>query len=116
MPMKSLEQQGILALHSAHSLLVKQQTMLANAMRGLAAEFGLTIPLGLDKLVELMDADEAIPETARQAVRALLDRCNLLAESTKALEAAIVVHVRHDDMRRYAVWPQSPASVRSPHP
>src|SRR5919199_2575390 len=38
---KSLEQQGVLALHSVRSLLVKQQTMLANAMRGLATEFGL---------------------------------------------------------------------------
>src|SRR5918997_117474 len=38
-PVKSLEQQGILALHSARTLLVKQQTMLANAMRGLATEF-----------------------------------------------------------------------------
>jgi transposase len=37
---KSLEQQGVLALHSARSLLIKQETMLANAMRGLAAEFG----------------------------------------------------------------------------
>ena len=35
-PVKSLEQQGILALHSARTRLVKQQTMLANAMRGLA--------------------------------------------------------------------------------
>ena len=64
-PAKSLEQQGILALHSARSLLVKQQTMLANAMRGLAAEFGLTVPLGTDKLAELMmlvQADEAIPK------------------------------------------------------
>jgi transposase len=43
-PAKSLEQQGILALHAARSLLVKQQTMLANAMRGLATEFGLTVP------------------------------------------------------------------------
>ena len=40
-PVKSLEQQGVLALHSARALLVKQQTMLANAMRGLATEFGL---------------------------------------------------------------------------
>ena len=31
-PAKSLEQQGILALHSVRSLLVKQQTMLANAI------------------------------------------------------------------------------------
>src|SRR4051795_7168379 len=38
---KSLEQQGVLALHSVRSLLVKQETMLANAMRGLATEFEL---------------------------------------------------------------------------
>src|ERR1700723_188670 len=68
-PAKSLEQQGILALHSARSLLVKQQTMLANAMRGLATEFGLTVSKGirkLDELTALVDADEAFPETARQ--------------------------------------------------
>jgi transposase len=53
-------QQGILALHTARSLLVKQQTMLANAMRGLAAEFGLTVSKGIRKLEELqqlVDAD-----------------------------------------------------------
>ena len=50
---KSSEQQGILALHSVRSLLIKQQTMLANAMRGLATEFGLVVPKGMDKLKEL---------------------------------------------------------------
>jgi transposase len=53
-PIKSIEQQGVLALHSARSLLVKQQTMLANAMRGLATEFGLTVPKGIDRLEELL--------------------------------------------------------------
>ena len=53
-PVKSLEQQGTLALHAARSLLVKQQTMLANAMRGLATEFGLTVPQGIGKLGQLM--------------------------------------------------------------
>jgi transposase len=52
-PAKSLEQQGILALHGARSLLVKQQTMLANAMRGLATEFGLTVPRGISKAARL---------------------------------------------------------------
>src|SRR6202034_184996 len=37
-PAKSLEQQSVLMLHSARCLLVKQQTMLANAIRGLATE------------------------------------------------------------------------------
>ena len=63
-PMKTTEQQAILAMHSARSLLVKQQTMLVNAMRGLATEFGLTVPKGIGRLGELMalvDADEAFP-------------------------------------------------------
>ena len=62
-PVKSLEQ-GILAMHSARFLLVEQQTMLANAMRGLGAEFSLIIPLAMGKLGELkalVDADEAVP-------------------------------------------------------
>jgi len=52
-PIKSLEQQGVLALHSARSLLVKQQTMLANAIRGLATEFGLTVGLGMGSVKNL---------------------------------------------------------------
>src|SRR4051794_4241938 len=64
---KSLEQQGVLALHSVRSLLVKQHTMLANAMRGLATEFGLVVPKGMDKLKELMtlvEEDKSFPEQA----------------------------------------------------
>ena len=53
-PVKSVEQQAVLALHAARSLLVKQGTMLANALRGLAAEFGLTVPKGLHKLEEIV--------------------------------------------------------------
>ena len=67
--MKTMEQQAILALHSARSLLVKQQTMLVNAMRGLATEFGLTVPKGISRLGELaalVGADEAFPEAARR--------------------------------------------------
>src|SRR5689334_2447942 len=52
-PVKTVEQQGILALHTARSLLVKQQTMLANAIRGLASEFGHVVPKGMQKLDEL---------------------------------------------------------------
>src|SRR4051794_9503045 len=45
-PIKSVEQQAVLALHAAGSLLVKRQTMLANALRGVAGEFGVTVPPG----------------------------------------------------------------------
>ena len=106
---KGVEQQGILALHAARSLLVKQQTMLANAMRGLAAEFGLTVSKGIRKLEELMalvDADETIPKQARQAITGLHDRCQELAEGIETFEAEIVAHARHDETaRRLATIP-----------
>jgi error-prone DNA polymerase len=108
-PAKSLEQQGILALHSARSLLVKQQTMLANAMRGLATEFGLTVPKGIGKLAELavlVGADEAFPVKARQAFTGLFDQCKALTESIMTFEAEIVAHARHDETaRRLATIP-----------
>jgi len=108
-PIKSVEQQGILALHSARSLLVKQQTMLANAMRGLAAEFGLTVPKSMSKLGELMtlvDADKAVPANARQALSAVYDQCCALDERIETFEAEIVTHARNDNTaRRLATIP-----------
>jgi error-prone DNA polymerase len=108
-PAKSVAQQGVLALHAARSRLVKQQTMLANAMRGLATEFGLTVPKGIRKLEDLMElvaADDTIPKQACQAITGLYDRCRDLAEAVETFEAEIVVHARHDETaRRLATIP-----------
>ena len=108
-PAKSLAQQGVLALHSVRSLLVKQQTMLANAIRGLMTEFGLTAPKGIGKLGELMtlvDTDETVPERTRQAVKELFDQCDRLADGIQAIEAQIVAHARPDESaRRLATIP-----------
>jgi transposase len=108
-PVKTVAQQGILALHTARSLLVKQQTMLANAIRGLASEFGHVVPKGLhnlEPLVALVDTDEArrLPNCISalpswpKASRLWRKR----SSSTRALT------------RRRAVWRQSPGSGRSP--
>ena len=106
---KSLGQQGVLTLHSVRSLLVKQQTMLANAMRGLATEFGLVVPKGMSRLEELaalVEADESFPEQARGAFTGLLEQCRATAERIEALEAEIVAHARGDDTaRRLATVP-----------
>jgi transposase len=103
-PAKTVQQQGILALHAARSLLVKQQTMLANAMRGLATEFGITVPKGirkLDELLALVDADEIIPKQAKQAITGLHDYCNDLSEGIETFEAEIVAHARGDETARH---------------
>jgi transposase len=106
---KSLEQQGVLALHSARALLVKQQTMLANAMRGLATEFGLVAPKGmgkLEELVALVEEDEAFPEHAREVFAGLLGQCRATADRIEALEVEIAAHARRDDTaRRLATVP-----------
>jgi transposase len=106
---KSLEQQGILALHSVRSLLVKQETMLANAMRGLAAEFGLVVPKGMDKLealVTLVGEDPTVPEQARQAFAELREHRRATTERVDDLERKIVAHARQDaTARRLATIP-----------
>jgi transposase len=108
-PVKTVAQQGILALHTARSLLVKQQTMLANAIRGLASEFGHVVPKGLhnlEPLVALVDADEDMPKQAHQAVAELHTRFGELANGIQACEAEIVKHARSDaTARRLATIP-----------
>src|SRR3954453_23071428 len=108
-PVKSLEQQGVLALHSARALLVEQRTMLADAMRGLATEFGLVVPKGvgrLEELVTLVEEDGTFPERARGVFAGLLEQCRATAERIEALEAEIVAHARGDDTaRRLATVP-----------
>jgi error-prone DNA polymerase len=108
-PIKTVEQQAVLALHTARSLLVKQQTMLANALRGLAAEFGLAVPKGLPKLADLMTlvgTEESIPAAGRQAMEELHAHGRTVAERLVTLEGQIVRHARQDaTARRLATIP-----------
>ena len=108
-PIKSVEQQAVLALHAARSLLVKQGTMLANALRGLAAEFGLTVPKGphkLEELVALVNAEGSIPAAGRQAMAELYAHGRTVAERVVTLEGQIARHARQDaTARRLATIP-----------
>ena len=82
-PVKDTEQRGILSIHTARALLVKQQTMLSNSVRGLAAEFGHTAAKGTEKLAELVseiEADELMPARTRQAIVGLYDQFRALDE------------------------------------
>jgi len=108
-PVKSPEQQGVLALHSARTLLVKQQTMLANAMRGLATEFGLVIAKGVQRLEELaaqFQEEASVPVAAKTAFAGLHGHSRAAAARVVELEARIVAHARQDDTaRRLATIP-----------
>jgi transposase len=66
---KSEDQQGVLFLHRARDLIVRQRTQLSNMLRGLLAEFGIVITQGIGSAVKfakgVLDGDTPrIPEVA----------------------------------------------------
>ena len=67
-PVKSADQQAALMLVGVRTRLIKRRTQLANAIRGFAAEFGVTTAKGMwqiEALLERIATDEAIPTLAR---------------------------------------------------
>jgi transposase len=73
---KSAEQQSVLMVHRTRELLVRQRTMLVNAIRAHMAEFGVVARTGLPQVKELLavitdEADERIPPLARTCLAGL---------------------------------------------
>jgi transposase len=73
----SSEQQSALLMHRVRELLVRQRTMLANALRGHMAEF--VAAQGLHNVARLIaivrdDKDERVPDMARQVLRVIADQ------------------------------------------
>jgi transposase len=67
-PVKTVEQQAALMLVGVRDLLIRNRTQLSNAIRGYAAEFGLTAAKGMAHLVPLLEriqANETLPALAR---------------------------------------------------
>ena len=68
-PVKTADQQASLMLVGMRARLVRNRTQLANAIRGYAAEFGLTAARGMCKIEPLLDriaTDETVPALARE--------------------------------------------------
>jgi transposase len=66
-PVKSVEQQALLSLQRARHGFVCERTALVNRIRGLLAEFGVTLPRGIEQLKKLGPAPaEALPALARE--------------------------------------------------
>ncbi len=93
-PIKTGEQQAALVLHRTRDLLIRQRTMLANALRGHMAEFGIIAPQGIGHLPELVAVlqreDEAVlPRLAREVLQGLAAELETLAGRIEETEAAI---------------------------
>jgi transposase len=93
-PIKSAEQQAGLTLLRTRELLVKQRTMLSNAMRGHAAEFGVVAAKGLAKVSELLQRAHAeaagVPALALEMLRLLASQLDALELKLKTIEAQLM--------------------------
>ncbi len=75
---KSEEQQGVLFLHRARDLVVRQRTQLSNILRGLLGEFGIVIAQGIGSAVKFAKAvaDGDRPSIPEVAIDVLTNLCN----------------------------------------
>lgn len=107
---KTVEQQSVLMLHKVRDLLVRQRTMLINALRGHLAEFGIIAAKGPSGVKTVMKAyheiKETLPEAAERALRALVEQLDRLTAEFEQIEARILAFHRQSDVsRRLATVP-----------
>jgi transposase len=80
-PVKSVEQQALLAMHRARQGFVVERTATINRLRGLMSEFGVVLPLrSVTVRRQAAAAAEALPELAKRVIRDLLDQLHVLDE------------------------------------
>ena len=87
-PIKSRDQQAALSLHRVRYLLIGQRTQLVNMMRSMLAEFGIAIPLGLERALQM----------ARQIVDGEAE-IDLPSEATGVVAMLASVHYWDADIR-----------------
>ncbi len=91
---KSAEPQSVLMLHRTRELLVRQRTMLVNAIRAHMAEFGIVAPVGIPRVKELFavlaDADDdRLPPIAHACLEGLAQQFMSLHEEIALAERRI---------------------------
>jgi transposase len=91
---KTIEQQAVLSLHRARQGLVKMRTAQANQIRGLLAEFGLVVPVGIHHLYRqlptiLEDGDNGLGGIVRALLARLGEHLRALDDQVKAIERDI---------------------------
>lgn len=108
-PVKTVEQQGILVTHRARSLLVRQRTMAANALRAHLAEFGFVANPGIAHLAKLAEQaldTSALPPYARTALEMMVRQIMALTTEIGALDRQLMAwHAESEASRLLAAIP-----------
>ena len=108
-PVKTVAQQGILMTHRSRSLLVRQRTSAANALRAHLAELGLVANPGVANLAKLAEqalAEDALPSFARAALVIMHRQIVVLGQEISELDRQIAAwHAESEASRRLAAIP-----------
>ena len=110
-PIKTAEQQSALMMHRARDLLVRQRTMLVNALRGHLAEFGLIEAQGLHKVAKLIaivtdENDGRVPYIARQVLQVMINHIEDIQVRIVGLEKQLLAwHKSNPVSQRLATIP-----------
>ncbi len=104
-PIKNAEQQALLALHRARQGFVGARTAQVNQIRGLLAEFGIVIPVGIRRVSENMpgilgDAENGLPGISRELFSRLFSHFRELDRQVRQLEAQILAWHRDEPVSR----------------
>lgn len=100
-PLKSIEQQDIQALHRVRQGYIKQRTALINQWRGLLAEYGVVLPLGVSAFRRqapqvLAAADNGVSPRCRELLHNQLAWLHLLDMRIAEIEAQLRACARTD--------------------
>ena len=112
-PIKTKEQQAALMLHRARQLLVRQRTMLSNALRGHLAELGIVSAKGRNGTAELLRiiADGRVSAAVCGILEVLARQYGAIGAEIASIDKNIMG--LHRPVRRAGGWRRSPASARS---
>jgi transposase len=97
-PLKTIDQQTITALHRLRSGYLQTRTARINAVRGLLREFGITIPVGARHLVPRVRAaieNGALPTDLESVLRDALTEIEELRAKAQGIERRLKSLVRH---------------------
>ncbi|WEX77147.1 IS110 family transposase [Sinorhizobium numidicum] len=101
---KEEEQQASAIVFRARDLLVRQRTQLINALRGHLMEYGWIVPQGPSHIAVLIEGIEdpacPLPESARTALKVLIDSLRVLDEQIASLDGEIARRSREDAVAR----------------
>jgi transposase len=102
-PVKTADQQAALMLIGLRERLIRYRTQLANAIRGYAAEFGLSAAQGvcrIESLLERIAADETLPALARDLLALQGKEYAQLQVRLEGVEARLMAWHRGDKCSR----------------